>query len=283
VKKSNNLISEIQNKSADLNTISRIAEIVQNFEDEKKELLFENIFALLGDLIDFTHAALFLLDKDTAHIKLIAQHGQAIDLIEMVEFELGKGFSAWVAKEQKPKIINSLKGNLSFGRNIKSFLSHPFLLQNELVGVINLGHEQENAFNENILPDLHIITSILAGLFYRSNQINHLKKQNDHIQKVNKELKETHDKLIKAEKHSTISALTVSLNHEINNPLMIISGNLQLLLATKMEVKQVQRLQIIEEQINRITEVVRKLREIQEPLLEEYLEGDSDKMLRLDK
>ena len=74
-----------------------------------------------------------------------------------------------------------------------------------------------------------------------------------------------------------------SLNHEINNPLMIISGNLQLLSVTEKDEEKLQRLKAAGDQITRISDILSKLREIESPLFEKYIKGgDYDKILKID-
>jgi len=271
----------LKNKNIDLEVIKGISSLVQNFDQTNKDYFFSEVFSFLHKIIAFDHAAIFLFDTDKQQIQLSAQEGQAIDLIEAVEFEFGKGFSAWVAKEKRPILLKNLKGISQTSRHIHSFLSVPLLLESELIGVINFGHQDFNAISEEIIPELQIITSILAGLLNNGILVGKLKQQNEDIARINKELHETHDKLIAMEKRETIAAMTVSLNHEINNPLMIISGNLQILKETASEEREVRRLRIIEEQVERIANVLQKLRELQEPYMEKYLDGDKEKMIKL--
>ena len=48
------------------------------------------------------------------------------------------------------------------------------------------------------------------------------------VQKAKRNLQETQQKLIYSERVAAITKTTVSLHHEIKNPLAVISGNLQL-------------------------------------------------------
>lgn len=260
--------------------IEEISELVKKFRIEDQKSYYDRIFNLLKRIIDFKYAAIFLLDEDKEEIVLTAQYGKAVDLIKLVKFEFGKGFSAWVAKKRKPIFLNNLKPRKNDENPIRSFISMPILLENHLIGVMNFGHEKSNAFEKKIRTELEIVTSLLAGLFYRNKNEKKLSEQNQHIKKVNQKLQETQKKLISMEKKATLSAIAVKMNHEINNPLMIISGNLQLLKNQTKDSRASDRIETILEQLDRISRVVQKLRELEEPLLEEYLEGDSEKMIK---
>lgn len=272
----------MDNKSIDFDIISQIARLIQNFNPSEKDKSYLQLFELLKKIIDYTNITLFLVNHEKEKLEIVASNGQPIDLIKLVNFELGNGFSAWVAKEGKTVVLNNLhKPHANGNLVIRSFLSLPLILENELIGVINFGHEKANSFSDTILPKIKIFSPLLAGLLSRNQYIEKLKKQNQDIRKINSELKNAQDQLIKVEQKAAISAMVVSLNHEINNPLMIIQGNIQMISATTNDTKLLKRVNIINNQINRIAELLSKLRKIETPLLEKYVEGDNEKMLNL--
>ncbi len=57
-----------------------------------------------------------------------------------------------------------------------------------------------------------------------------LKKQNRELEQKNKELEEAQETIRELERKNTIYAMAVTTNHELNQPLMIIRGNLELLI-----------------------------------------------------
>ncbi len=257
-----------------------LVELIQHFEYERREEIYDKIFDILNQFMPHQYATIFLLNPDEQKIHLVAQRGKAIDLIRLVEFEFGRGFSAWIAKERKTVYLNNLhKEKLYRSNTLRSFLSMPLLLENDLVGVINFGDDKADAFDEGVFPRLSVLTSLLAGLLSRNRMIEQLKEQNRRILEMNRQLEETREKLLMAERKAAISATVVSLNHEINNPLMVISGNLDLLKRQTEDESQRKKIEIIDRQLERITTTMKKLHKIEKPLLEEYLEGESDKMI----
>lgn len=98
------------------------------------------------------------------------------------------------------------------------------------------------------------------------------------------DLKNTQEDLIKSKRLAAIGEVVASVNHEINNPLMIISGNAQFLEMT-MEgypKEMLERIHTILEETERISKVTRKLREIKNPVVEDYT-SSGEQMINLDK
>ncbi len=81
--------------------------------------------------------------------------------------------------------------------------------------------------------------------------------------------------LVAAEKLVTVGQMVVTINHEINNPLSIISTNAQTLrmLEERLSAKAKDKLLKIEEQVKRIAEVTERLRQMDEIATEQYIRG----------
>ncbi len=99
------------------------------------------------------------------------------------------------------------------------------------------------------------------------------------------DLKTTQDELIRKRRLAAIGEIVASVNHEINNPLMIISGNAQFLEMTlddgvTQDTKN--RIHAILDETERISQVTRKLRDIKNPVVEDYT-SSGEQMINLDK
>jgi signal transduction histidine kinase len=98
------------------------------------------------------------------------------------------------------------------------------------------------------------------------------------------DLKNAQEELIKSKRLAAIGEVVASVNHEINNPLMIISGNAQFLEMSLEgypdEIKE--RVRTIIEETDRISRVTKKLREIKNPVIEDYT-SSGEQMINLDK
>lgn len=98
------------------------------------------------------------------------------------------------------------------------------------------------------------------------------------------DLKNVQEELIQSKRLAAIGEVVASVNHEINNPLMIISGNAQFLemIMENYPIEMKERVRTILEETERISRVTRKLREIKNPVVEDYT-SSGEQMINLDK
>jgi signal transduction histidine kinase len=98
------------------------------------------------------------------------------------------------------------------------------------------------------------------------------------------DLQRTQEELVKSKRLAAIGEIVASVNHEINNPLMIISGNAQFLQMAMDELPRdmQDRVAAILEETERISQVTRKLRRIKNPVVEDYT-SSGEQMINLDK
>lgn len=98
------------------------------------------------------------------------------------------------------------------------------------------------------------------------------------------DLRKAQEELVKSKRLAAIGEVVASVNHEINNPLMIISGNAQFLEMSMKDYPEEmkERVKVILDETERISSVTRKLREIRNPIVEEYT-SFGEQMINLDK
>ena len=80
------------------------------------------------------------------------------------------------------------------------------------------------------------------------------------------------------EKLATVGQMVITVNHEINNPLVIISTNAQSLrlLNKDLDEKSQKKLERIETQVKRISEVTERLRTLDAVTSSEYIADGPD-------
>jgi len=99
------------------------------------------------------------------------------------------------------------------------------------------------------------------------------------------DLKKTQTELIKKRRLAAIGEIVASINHEINNPLMIISGNaqfLELIIDKGVTPDVKERIRSIIQETERISQVTKKLRNIKNPVVEDYT-STGERMINIDK
>jgi signal transduction histidine kinase len=245
---------------------------------------FENLLKLIGKVVDFRAASLFLMMPETGQLSEAASIGQTVDLIGFVRFDLGMGLSAWVAKEKRPILLNNLRKSVS-GAQTRSFMSAPMIFKDELIGVINFSHDQPESFTNRDLQIIGIVASQAALAIERMIYEYHLKKINNELRESNLKLKEAQAKLVEYEKKQMAADMAATLNHEINNPLAIISGNAQFLLMTMKNSNPsiLKRLQAIDKEASNIAQITEKFRQMDKVVVEDYIRGDSRKLINFRK
>jgi CheY-like chemotaxis protein len=95
------------------------------------------------------------------------------------------------------------------------------------------------------------------------------------------ELKKTQEKLVQSEQKNAVFALAVTANHEINQPLMVISGTMELLSLKVNNPDYDKYFQKITSSIERIQMILNQFKELDDVNFKSYL--DSVKMLDLQK
>ena len=140
-------------------------------------------------------------------------------------------------------------------RGAFDYITKPFELE-QLVSTIRRGLEKR------------------AALLETESLVAQLKRENTKLQKADKHRKETQETLIQSRRLSAISEIIISINHEINNPLTIIYGVVQSLMAMSEADKAVKKkISTIKEQTERIASVTNRLSNIRKDIVTNYVNG----------
>jgi signal transduction histidine kinase len=101
-----------------------------------------------------------------------------------------------------------------------------------------------------------------------ANELDHKVAERTHsLQLANKKLQETQRQLVMAEKLAAIGEITASVAHEINNPVAVIQGNLDVLreVLGKQTQPVEEEIRLINQQVNRIQLMITKLLQFARP------------------
>ena len=114
------------------------------------------------------------------------------------------------------------------------------------------------------------------------NSRNEIGELADVFNRMSVQLDQKRNAEMRLKRLEAIEQIVRSVNHEINNPLMIISGNAEYLLAVLEHGDEglKTKLNHIVSEVRRIFNVTQKLKEIKEPITENYI-GSSDQMIDL--
>jgi len=274
-----------------INLHNDLQELLKGFKNANMEKSYHDFFSSLKSIIDFDHGTLYLWDLEKLNCQVLASMGRVMELDDHLAEKYNFGLTITELWEKKILLVNSdsadqdlkyLNQNQQLSP-IKSFLSLYIYLGKRKFGLINLGHNKCKAFSreevyylELVCPILALTISNLVFLQGLSQKINTLIVHQPEDYGVSQSLLET-------EKKNAIAAVIASINHEINNPLMIISAYVQLMQVRTTDEETINKLEIINSQIVRISEVLTKLRKLENPVIEKYIaDGNIDQILKLD-
>jgi hypothetical protein len=260
----------LENLETDFVVMCELCKLIKESSMEKQTC--EKILKLIGKSIEYSSASLFLLDKRKNQIEEVASIGKKVDLIDFVKFNIGSGFSAWVAMEKRPIILSNLRRK-RFKNGIRSFLSVPIVLREELFGVMNLSHIKPNAFGAKDLKFMNLISSPIALGLERMFYYSEIEKRQRELEEMKACLRELQDELLKSDSRIPFSQLLARLDQKIKNPLSSITENAQFLLKSmssqneqnsshptkKLDQKFEKRLREIATEANQISNVTKKL------------------------
>ena len=115
--------------------------------------LLEHVLVCAHELIGFDHCALMLYDPSRRDLRVSRVHGFGDRHEEVVGLRvpLGRGLTGWAALHQKPVRVGDVRTEPRYVRGLADCLSNmavPLIIQDQLVGVINVESRRLHAFEE---------------------------------------------------------------------------------------------------------------------------------------
>jgi len=191
-----------------------------------------------------------------------------------------QAFLLWLRSDARVAALQKLKQNPenekmlveinSFFESLKAMVMMPLMVGDRLIGFVSLGKRMNLQSYKH--DDIQFLTQLAVPISIAlSNTMQYQKVQEmteellkwneeleDRVEKRTRELKETQEQLVQAEKMATLGILAGGVAHEINNPLTAVLTNAQIL---KMDAKadDKESLDMIEEGAKRCQIIVQKL------------------------
>jgi len=142
---------------------------------------------------------------------------------------------------------------------IRSLVCAPVRSRETILGTLSLGRRTGSPFTEEETALLACVADQLGVALEHARASAESRRQNE-------ELERAQNVVVKAERLSAVGELTRGVAHEINNPLTIILGHVQVLLGESPGEEMSQGLVAIERAARRAAGVVRDLRLFAEPV-----------------
>jgi tetratricopeptide (TPR) repeat protein len=193
-------------------------------KNDYRDMLFELVRMCIEELKIYTTTIYLKENNSNELVQIVSQQAETYSKLDLL-----------TSLKTTNYLLTSNTTEFITPKEIKSQLSIPLKIADELIGVINCGHVEEGFFNENHIRFLMTIAPLLA------NRVDKLKEQiqkellqkqlfeiNQKLeQEVNiqtKKITELTHKYLEHEKLSLLSELAASISHELNTPFGIIKN-----------------------------------------------------------
>ena len=240
--------------------------------------IVSDVLSMINGLLPFKAAGLYLYDTKSLNLKPVVRQGQLNDGRDLLLGYDQRTANEWFGSRIHELVVDSDSG--------EQLLVIPLKVQTKPVGLIAFVSDASKPFRDKDRRFLLIAGDLIAVSMERQIYNKRLRAKNKALRKAQEELKVVRQNIINFERLSAVRELAVSINHEINNPLSVIVGNIQcLLLKTKNLDESIQnRLKLIEREAMRIAEINQRLLKIEDIVSETYMSGhEKIKMIDLEK
>jgi len=185
----------------------------------------------------------------------------------------GEGFAGWVLEHRQPVLAFNAGEDPRFSPAVdqhtpsppRGLMAVPLCTPEQMIGVLEVARHQGDGFTASHLHTLQGLASMMTIALVNARLYNEVKN-------LLQEREQAQVQLIHAEKMSALGRLMVSISHEINNPLQAIQFSLSLVeedvARRSRNTSTVEYLRRIHAEVERISEIVRRMRDFYRPARE---------------
>jgi signal transduction histidine kinase len=253
-----------------ISLVAEISSVCRRLDADRPD--FHEVLSLVQQIIPFDAATLMLWNQAGGTFETSDQLGAPVPLPSPISRTAARSSDDSRPRSREPMIfsVGSQPDPFEDGNEFEDIMVVPLLLDSRIIGFLNLG-----AYHTGILEDKHlklmsIVADQMAISIERLGRMAEIVAQNRSLEQSHRRLRDQQERIIANEKLLAVTQLAASINHQINNPLSVIVGQVQLLLwdDSALDPKLKERLCRVERAAIRIGEVSRGLLRIDETLSE---------------
>ncbi len=208
---------------------------------------------LLADVLERTmravHArigSIMLLDRDRQTLRVVVARGLPDAVLGGPEVRVGEGVAGKAVQLGEPVLVEDIESDPRFAKVSDpkygggSFICMPLRVADRTIGVVNLA-KKEVAGGTSLTPpfsrtDLQFLNTLMTYTAYAVDNARLLEEAQDAARKLNEVVEDqklrltlAQQQMIQAAKLSALGELVAGVSHELNNPLAVLQGSLEIL------------------------------------------------------
>lgn len=275
------LREEVQRHARELAALNKAGQAIVSILD--KVAVLELVIAEVRNLLGAEGVSVLLCeaaaDGDPPELVFAASTGPGAEALVGARMPISAGIAGWVLKEKQSVLVRDARDDPRFYNQIDdltrlpthSIMAVPLIVQNRASGVIEVVNKATGIFTRH---DLELLETMAGSAAIAIENARLYKVERDQLRR----LKESQARLIQAEKMAALGRLIASITHEINNPLQAIQNCLTLAQEELLDGPRPQELQrylrMADEEIGRIANIIRRMRDFYRPEREEMQTTD---------
>lgn len=177
-------MNKIEDGYAAIDSLYRISSLVNKTDapQEALELILDEIVEVLGA----TSASIALINPDSNSLEIEVYRGLPSYSKEL-QLQLGQGVTGWVAFHGTPLLVRDVKKDpryIPVKDTIRSEMAVPMVEQGSVIGIVNVDSETVDAFNEEDLKLLTLLTNDATRVVSKLWLIKQLKRKASQLESL---------------------------------------------------------------------------------------------------
>lgn len=242
---------ELRTSMNELLDLSELSETISSSFDIRD--IIAALMDLSGRFVEYASCGVFLWDQTRDELQPVALRG-GDQLREQVRSQWEDGIIDWVMREGRPVVIEDMETVDQPGVVERSFVIIPLRVRGKQLGIYTqYCLKAKDEFTAGEIDLLGVLANQTAIAIDNARLYNDL--ETAHVQ-----LKESQSQILLSSKLAAIGELAGGVAHEVNNPLQIILSRVQLMMMQNRDAeKVVSGLQLVENNVKRISRIIRAL------------------------
>jgi PAS domain S-box-containing protein len=216
-----------------------------------------------AELVNARASGVFLLEPEDGSLRALATYGTDGDIMRELIFKGGEGAVGRAVADRRIVITADILTDPAIHlaawvrerirtSGYRVVVGVPLVTHERIIGALGLGAEPGSTFSRDELQTLESLADQAALAFENARLY---ASARDNLVR----LRETQAQLVQAAKMSALGQLVSGVAHELNNPLSVIVGYGQLLLAREVPTTVLRPIELMVSQADRMAKIVRNL------------------------